>query len=45
MKFRMSRAADITVGVLLGFYVLDHVSLWVLLIGTVLAIVIEHEFL
>jgi|GEM_PF-5266997 len=45
MKIRISKYTDITVGVLLGFYVFDHVSLWVLLIGTVLAIVIEHEFL
>ncbi len=45
MKLRISKYTDITLGVLLGFYVFDHVSLLVLLIGTVLAVVIKHELL
>lgn len=45
MKHRISSAIDVSTGVLLGFYMLDHIALWVLLIATMLAVVIKHEFL
>lgn len=45
MKRKIASALDVSFGFMLGYFVFNEISIWLLLVGTMVMVIIKEEFL